>query len=156
VQAWELAAHLTPPPTRVVTFRTGLVVGQGGAFTPLIPLTLLGLGARLGDGRQHWPWVALHDEVAAIRHLLTSSLQGPVNIAGPVTATSGEVTHELARALNRWDPWVVPEFAITALGDAGKDLLLLSENVVPEKLLADGFEFRYETVRQAIGQLVSA
>jgi NAD dependent epimerase/dehydratase family enzyme len=73
-----------------------------------------------------------------------------------VTATSAEVTHELARALDRWDPWVVPELALRALGDAGEDLLLLSENVVPEKLLADGFEFRYETVRQAMTDLVSA
>ena len=153
VEAWEKAAHLAPEGTRVVTFRTGLVVGRGGAFTPLIPLTRLGLGSRFGTGAQNWPWVALRDEAAAIVHLLTSSLEGVVNIAGPTPATSKQVTDALADALGRWHPWVIPEFAVNLLGDAGHDLLLLSENVVPERLLADGFVFRYETVQAAIGEI---
>jgi uncharacterized protein (TIGR01777 family) len=153
VEAWEKAAHLAPEGTRVVTFRTGLVVGRGGAFTPLIPLTRLGLAARFGTGQQNWPWVALRDEAAAIVHLLTSSLEGVVNIAGPTPATSQQVTDALADALGRWHPWVVPEFAVKLLGDAGNDLLLTSENVVSERLLADGFVFRYETVQSAIGEI---
>jgi len=153
VEAWEKAAHLAPEGTRVVTFRTGLVVGRGGAFTPLIPLTRLGLGSRFGTGRQNWPWVALRDEAAAIVHLLTSSLEGVVNIAGPTPATSQQVTDALADALGRWHPWVVPEFAVRLLGDAGHDLLLVSQNVVPERLLADGFVFRYETAQAAIGEI---
>ena len=156
VEAWEIAAGLTPPTTRVVAFRTGLVVGEGGAFTPLLPLTRFGLGARMGSGTQHWPWVALHDEVAAIVHLLTSSLTGVVNIAGPTPATSGEITHSLARALGRWDPWVVPTVAINLLGDAGRDLLLASQKVTPERLLGDGFVFRYETADAAIEALASS
>lgn len=154
VEAWEQAARLTPESTRVVTFRTGVVVGDGGAFTPLIPLTRWGLGARFGSGRQHWPWVALHDEVAAIRHLLTSRLDGVVNIAGPVPATSKQITDALAEALGRWHPWVVPERAIALLGEAGRDLLLLDQQVTPERLLADGFTFRHSTVQTAIAELV--
>jgi uncharacterized protein len=153
VEAWEQAARLTPEGTRVVTFRTGLVVGDGGAFTPLIPLTKLGLAARFGTGRQNWPWVALHDEAAAIVHLLTSGLEGPVNIAGPTPATSQQVTDALATELGRWHPWVVPEAALKLLGDAGHDLLLSSQNVAPERLLADGFTFRYETATAAVAQL---
>lgn len=155
VEAWETAARLAPEPTRVVTFRTGLVVGRGGAFTPLIPLTRFGLAARMGTGRQHWPWVALFDEAAAIRHLLTSSLSGAVNIVGPEPATSAEVTRALAEALGRWHPLVVPEFALRMLGDAGKDLLLSSELVVPERLTADGFEFRYPSLRAAMAALAA-
>jgi len=154
VEAWEQAAHLAPSGTRVVTFRTGLVVGRGGAFTPLIPLTNLGLGARMGSGRQDWPWVALYDEAAAIRHLLTSTLVGAVNIAGPEAATSARVTHALAQALHRWDPFIVPTFALKLLGDAGNDLLLTSEHVIPQKLLADGFVFRYDSVEKAIGAMM--
>ena len=154
VDAWEKAARLVPDGTRVVTFRTGLVVGNGGAFTPLIPLTRLGLAARFGTGLQNWPWVALHDEAAAIVHLLTSSLEGVVNIAGPSPATSGEITDALAEALGRWHPWAVPQRAIELLGDAGRDLLLPSQNVLPERLLADGFEFRYESAGAAIAALV--
>ncbi|CAN5501454.1 TIGR01777 family oxidoreductase [soil metagenome] len=154
VEAWEQAAQLTPSSTRLVMFRTGLVVGRGGAFTPLIPLTKLGLGARFGTGRQVWPWVSLHDEAAAIVHLLTSSLSGVVNIAGPTAATAGEVTATLARGLERWHPFVVPTFALKMLGDAGKDLLLTSEYVVSQKLIADGFTFRDTTIEQAISRMI--
>jgi uncharacterized protein (TIGR01777 family) len=156
VDAWELAARLTPPGTRLVTFRTGLVVGRGGAFTPLVPLTTLGLGARMGSGRQHWPWVSLYDEAAAIRHLLTSELEGVVTIAAPVANTSEDVTRALARALGRWHPLVVPEFAIRMLGDAGEQLLLWDEHVVPTRLLADGFTFRDDTLDKAMAALVAS
>jgi uncharacterized protein (TIGR01777 family) len=150
VEAWEQAARLTPPTTRTVMLRTGVVVGRGGAFTPLLPLTKLGLGARFGPGTQNWPWIALYDEAAAIRHLLTSTLDGVVNLTGPVPATSRDITHSLAQTIGRWDPWVVPTFAIKLLGDAGSDQLLASQLVAPERLLADGFVFRYDTVGAAI------
>lgn len=155
VEAWERAADLTPSTTRLVKFRTGVVVGQGGAFTPLIPLTKLGLGSRFGSGKQHWPWISLHDEAAAIRHLLASKLSGVVNLAGPTPATSEQVTRALAKALGRWHPFVVPEFALKALGDAGNDLLLSSELVEPVALTNDGFEFRHDTVDAAIAAFIS-
>lgn len=155
VEAWEQASRLTPDTTRTVLLRTGVVVGNGGAFTPLIPLTRFGLGARMGSGEQNWPWIALDDEVAAILHLLSSDLDGVVNLTGPTPATSKQVTTALAEAMGRWHPWVVPEFAIRALGDAGEDLLLVSENVVPERLLADGYSFRHPTVHDAVRELAS-
>lgn len=156
VDAWETAARMTPTTTRLVTFRTGLVVGRGGAFTPLIPLTKLGLGARMGSGRQHWPWVSLHDEAAAIRHLLTSDIEGVVTVAAPGGGTAEDVTRALADALGRWHPWVVPEFAIRLLGEAGEQLLLWDEDVTPTRLLADGFTFRDTTLPQAMAALVAS
>jgi len=155
VEAWERAADLTPSTTRLVKFRTGVVVGRGGAFTPLIPLTKLGLGSRFGSGKQHWPWISLYDEAAAIRHLLASNLSGVVNLAGPTPATSEQVTRALAKVLGRWHPFVVPEFALRALGDAGNDLLLSSELVEPVALTNDGFEFRHDTVDAAIAAFIS-
>jgi len=155
VEAWERAADLTPSTTRLVKFRTGVVVGRGGAFTPLIPLTKLGLGSRFGSGKQHWPWISLYDEAAAIRHLLASNLSGVVNLAGPTPATSEQVTRALAKVLGRWHPFVVPEFALKALGDAGNDLLLSSELVEPVALTNDGFEFRHDTVDAAIAAFIS-
>ncbi|MDQ1563787.1 MAG: uncharacterized protein QOI14_738 [Actinomycetota bacterium] len=151
VDRWESAARLETGLTRVVTFRTGVVVGQGGAFTPLLLLTKIGLGARFGTGAQNWPWISLHDEAAAIRHLLTSTLSGPVNLAGPTPATSNDVTSYLARRLHRWYLFAIPRRLITfLLRDAGRDLLLTSEDVAPDLLLADGFTFTHRTVRQAI------
>jgi hypothetical protein len=151
VDAWEHAAHLAPVKTRVVTVRTGVVVGPGGAFTPLVPLTRLGLGTRFGTGGQHWPWISLHDEAAAIRHLLTSGLSGAVNLAGPRPATSDRITHHLAKRLHRPYVLAVPDGIIrAALGDAGVNLLLASQKVIPDRLLDDGFLFEHASVEQAI------
>ncbi len=153
VVAWEQAAQLTPPPTRLVIARTGVVVGRGGAFTPLVPLTTVGLAARFGSGTQNWPWIGLYDEAAALRHLIDSSLDGVVNLAGPTPATSEDVTRSLARALRRWHPWVIPAFVIRLLGDAGQDLLLNSQRVIPDRLAADGFVFRDRTSDEAIDRV---
>ncbi|MDN4615718.1 TIGR01777 family oxidoreductase [Leifsonia sp. F6_8S_P_1B] len=155
VEAWEAAAHLAPETTRVVTLRTGVVVGPGGAMKPLLPIAKLGLAGPIGGGRQYWPWVSLHDEAAAIVHLLTSSLSGPVNVAGPEPATAGEVVAALAHALHRPSAVPVPRFAIElALRDAGREMLLSSQRVVPQRLLDDGFVFRDRTVSEAIQALV--
>lgn len=155
VAAWEEAAGLAPEATRTVFLRTGLVVGRGGAMTPLRLLTAVGAAARIGSGGQHWPWISLYDEAAAIRHLLTSTLRGPVNLAGPTPATSDRVTRALAAAMHRWHLLRLPESLIsTLMGDAGRELLLASQKQVPAKLLADGFRFRHETVEQAIEELV--
>ena len=156
VDAWEQAARLTPATTRLVLARTGVVVGRGGAFTPLLALTRAGLGARFGSGRQFWPWIGLYDEAAALRHLLDSSLDGVVALAGPEPARSAEVTAALADTLRRWHPWVVPAVALRLLGDAGQDLLLSSQRVIPTRLSADGFTFRDTTVEAAIGQAFSS
>lgn len=156
VVAWEAAAGLAPETTRTVLLRTGLVVGDGGAMTPLRLVTSLGAAARIGSGTQYWPWISLYDEAAAIRHLLTSTVSGPVNLAGPTPATSAEFTRELATAMRRWHLFAIPTPVISALmGEAGRELLLASQQQVPAALLADGFRFRHETAAQAIAELVS-
>jgi uncharacterized protein (TIGR01777 family) len=157
VEAWESAAHLAPEKTRVVTVRTGVVVGPGGAMKPLLPMAKLGLAGPIGTGGQHWPWVSLRDEAAAIVHLLSSALAGPVNVVGPTPATADAVLRALASAAHRPYGLPLPEKVITlALQDAGRELLLSSQKVIPDKLLADGFEFRDRTVQDAINRLVAA
>lgn len=157
VEQWESAAMDAPDGVRVATFRTGIVVGKGGAFAPLELLTKFGLAARLGSGDQFWPWISLYDEAAAIRHLLTSSVSGAVNLAGPEPATAVAITRLLATAMGKWHPWVVPAKVIElALGTAGHELLLSSQDVAPEVLVADGFTFRHETVRAAINAVWTA
>lgn len=155
VEAWEQAAQIRPAKTRLVTFRTGLVLGRGGALAPLMALTRLGLGSRLATGGDIWPWISLYDEAAAIRHLLTSKLSGVVNLAGPTPASSDRITSQLSRSMRRWYPFTVPAWAISlALQEAGHELLLSSQKIYPEKLLADGFSFRHETARDAIDALL--
>src|SRR4051794_25743355 len=155
VDAWEAAARLAPTATRVALARTGVVVGRGGALKPLLPLAKAGLAGPLGTGRQHWPWISLHDEAAALVHLLGSTLEGPVNLAGPSPATAGEFVRALAEAVRRPYFLPVPRFAIElALQDAGRQLLLADQQVVPQKLLDDGFEFRDSTVQDAMDRLM--
>lgn len=152
VARWERAAQEAPSSTRTVLLRTAPVYGPGS--TPLLPLRLatsVGLGARIGTGRQHWAWISLRDEVAAIVHLLTSRLDGPVNLAGPTPATSEDLTRRIAEDLHRPHLLFVPERVLDTLaGDFGREMLLASQRVVPAKLLADGFVFTHPTVEDAI------
>lgn len=148
---WEADAMRVSDITRVVTLRSGIVLDVTGVLKPLLLLTRFGLSGPLGGGAQYWPWVSLDDEVAAIVHLLDSSLAGPVNITGPTPATATTLMRHLANRMKRpfWLP--APAFALRlALGDAAKDLLLVNQQPRPERLLADGFTFRHETVEQAI------
>jgi uncharacterized protein (TIGR01777 family) len=151
VTAWEAEARLAPAATRVVMVRTGLVLAKGGALKPLMPIVKLGLGGPLGRGTQTWPWVSLHDEAAAIVHLLTSELDGPVNIAGPAAATANTVIRAVAAALHRPFMVPVPEFVLTlALQDAARQLLLADQRVSSAKLQADGFTFTHRTAAEAV------
>lgn len=155
VKRWEEAAALAPKGTRVVHLRSGVVVARGGGMAPVRVLTGLGLGTRFGSGGQHWPWISLHDEVAAIRHLLISKLAGPVNLVGPVPATSDKVTRGFATALHRWHPFVAPEAPVAALlGEGGRRLLFDSMKVLPTRLETDGFTWRHRTVDEAIAAAV--
>ncbi|MGY4860147.1 TIGR01777 family oxidoreductase [Cryobacterium sp. AP23] len=151
VTAWEAEASLAPASTRVVMLRTGLVLAKGGALKPLMPIVKLGLGGPLGRGSQTWPWVSLHDEAAAIVHLLTSELSGPVNLTGPTPATANDVIKAVAAALRRPFLVPVPEKVLTlALQDAARQLLLADQRVSSAKLQADGFTFTHRTAAEAV------
>lgn len=154
--AWEVAANGAPEGVRVVTLRTGIVVGKGGgALAPLVPLTKAGFGGRLGTGGQFWPWIALEDEVGAIVHLATSpqaeTVSGPVNLAGPGSAVADRITKRVAEDLNRPYLFRIPEFALRLLlQQAADEMLLSSQQMVPTKLLESGYVFRYTRAEDAV------
>jgi uncharacterized protein (TIGR01777 family) len=153
VQQWETEAMRAPSPTRVVLLRTGIVLGSGGALGPIRLLTNLGVSGPLGGGGQHWPWIGLRDEVAAILHLLTSSVAGPVNLVGPGPSTADELMRHLAARMHRPYLLPVPAFALRlALGDAAQDLLLADRRIVPAALLGDGFRFAHATAASAVDE----
>ncbi|MFC5928916.1 TIGR01777 family protein [Cryobacterium melibiosiphilum] len=156
VTAWEREAALAPDGTRVVNLRTGLVIAASGALKPVLPLTKLGLAGPLGAGTQHWPWISLHDEAAAIVHLLGSTLTGPVNLVGPTPATANDVMGALATALNRPFRLAVPERVLTLLlQDAARELLLADQRVSSARLVADGFTFTHRTSTEAVGWMLA-
>jgi uncharacterized protein len=158
VAEWEGAALLAPARTRTVLLRTGIVLALGsGAMQPLTLATRFGLGSTVGHGTQHWPWISLHDEAAAMVHLLTSTLEGPVNLVGPTPATSEEITRRLATDLRRPHVLKLPEAVVgMGMGEMGRELLLPSQKVVPRKLEEDGFVFRHRTSDEAIDAALAA
>jgi uncharacterized protein (TIGR01777 family) len=159
VQDWEAAAEpARAAGIRTVHARTGLVVSrQGGAWGRLFPLFRAGLGGRLGDGRQFWSFIALHDEIAAMRHALdTPSLSGPVNLTAPDPVTNREATAAMGRALHRPTLAAVPAPVLRlALGEFAEDVLG-SQRVRPRRLLESGFTFAFPRIEQAIGAALTA
>lgn len=153
-QDWEAAtAPAEQHGVRVVRVRTGLVLAPaGGLLSRLKPLFSLGLGARLGDGRQYISWISLEDQVRALLFAIgQDGLSGPVNLTGPAPVTNAEFTSELGRALHRPTPLVAPGFAVRALlGEFADEGLLGGQRAIPAALEAAGFEFRHNTVREAL------
>ncbi|MFJ7148081.1 TIGR01777 family oxidoreductase [Streptomyces sp. NPDC100445] len=148
----EAAAPARAAGVRTVFPRTGLVVARdGGAWGRLFPLFRAGLGGRLGDGRQYWSYIALHDEVAAIRHLIdTEGLSGPFNLTAPEPLTNREITAAMSRVLRRPAVFAVPAPALrAALGEMAGDVLG-SQRVVPRRLLESGFRFAFPGIDEAI------
>ncbi|MET9442630.1 TIGR01777 family oxidoreductase [Streptomyces sp. NPDC006610] len=151
--AWEsAAAPAREAGVRTVFARTGLVVArEGGAWGRLFPLFRAGLGGRLGDGRQYWPFISLHDEVAALRHLLDrDDLSGPFNLTAPQPLTNREITAAMARVLRRPALFTVPAPVLRAvLGEMSGDVLG-SQRVLPRRLLESGFVFAFPGIEEAI------
>ncbi|MCX5523614.1 TIGR01777 family oxidoreductase [Streptomyces bobili] len=150
---WEAAADpARAAGVRTAFTRTGLVVARGGgAWGRLFPLFRAGLGGRMGDGRQYWSYIALHDEVAALRHLLDrDDLSGPFNLTAPEPLTNREITAAMGRVLHRPTLFPVPAPVLrTVLGEMAGDVLG-SARVVPKRLLESGFTFAFPGIEDAL------
>ena len=151
---WEGAAD-TASGTRTVKIRTGLVLEPtSGAMGKMLPLFKFGLGGKLGNGKQWWSWITLHDQLKAICYLLEKDIEGPVNLVSPNPATNQEFTAALARALRRPALLPVPGFALRiALGGFSSEILG-SKKVTPKKLIDSGFEFDYPHLAPALAALI--
>lgn len=152
-QEWEDAADpAREAGVRTAFARTGLVVArEGGAWGRLFPLFKAGLGGRLGNGRQFWSFIALHDEIAALRYIVdTPELSGPVNLTAPEPLTNSQVTAAMGRVLRRPTVFAVPAPVIRAvLGEFAHDVVG-SQRVIPRKLLDSGFAFAFPEIDTAI------
>jgi uncharacterized protein (TIGR01777 family) len=117
----------------------------------LAPLFRLGLGARIGPGTQFISWITLTDQVRALRYLLGNpAVEGPVNLTAPDPVTNADFTAALAKALGRPALLRAPAPVIrAALGELSGDLLA-SARVIPRRLLAAGFTFRYADIASAL------
>lgn len=142
---------------RVVSLRIGLVLtGRGGALRQMLPVFRLGLGARIGDGRQWMSWITLGDLVRVVEHVLTDDeLHGPVNATAPQPVRNSEFTRTLARVLRRPVLLAIPAFVLhAALGEMADEMLLTSARVVPERLEQRGFHFEHPALEPALRGLL--
>jgi uncharacterized protein (TIGR01777 family) len=156
---WEAAAEpARAAGIRVVHPRFGVVLSpDGGALQRLLLPFRLGLGGQVGSGRQWMSWIAIHDAVAALRHIMaTETLTGPINVTAPEPVTNREFTGTLARVLRRPAVLPVPATALRLVFGAMADgTLLASTRVLPERLLGSGYGFRDGSLESALRSLLS-
>lgn len=154
---WEAEARKAEAyGVRVALLRTGLVLdADGGALQKMLPAFRLGLGGRIGDGRQFMPWIHREDLVRAVEFLLASeSLAGPFNGSAPHPVTNAEFARTLARHLGRPAALPVPATLLrVALGDMSR-LLLTGADMRPRRLQEAGFTFNYPTLDEALTQIL--
>lgn len=152
---WEAAADLAQN-TRTVKIRTGLVLDPtGGALGKMLPLFRFGLGGKMGNGKQWWSWITLHDLIRAITYILENDISGPVNLTAPNPVTNQEFTSALARALHRPALFPAPAIALKlALGGFSSEILG-SKKVMPLALTEAGYNWDYPHITSALTALVS-
>jgi uncharacterized protein (TIGR01777 family) len=151
VTEWEKALNI--PKVRTVFARFGVVLShKGGALKTMLLPFKLGLGGRIGSGKQFMSWIDLDDVVGAIHHIVNDiTISGPVNVVSPHPIRNEEFTKELGKVLNRPTVLPMPEFAIRLLlGEMGEDLLLSSARVEPKVLLETGYPFLFSNLASAL------
>ena len=157
--AWEAAAEAAESAgIRTVFIRTGIVLAKGGgALQKLLLPFRLGVGGRLGSGRDWWSWISIDDQIRAIRHLIDSEVSGPVNLTAPQPATNAELTKALGKVLRRPTLLPVPRIALELI--LGKELaaalLFTSAQVLPRKLEESGFDFLHRDISTALQSVLA-
>ncbi len=155
---WEKAASpARQAGIRTVLLRIGIALSpRAGALARMLPLFRLGLGGPMGDGGQYMSWIGIDDVIGAIYWAMgCQNLEGPVNLVAPAPVTNAEFTAVLARVLGRRARLRVPAAAIRMLyGQMGREIVLASTRVLPEKLLASGYRFRHPDLEDVLRHLL--
>jgi len=154
VKAWERSADAARDAgLRVCHLRVGVVLTpRGGALHELLTPFRLGLGGRVGDGRQFWSWISHEDVLRAFAAVVSDpGYVGAVNATAPAPVTNAEFTRTLGKVLGRPTLFPLPAAVIKlAFGEMGQALLLDGARILPRKLLAHGFQFQHPTLEAAL------
>jgi len=156
--AWEQAAgEATELGVRVCVMRLGVVLDRGGgALAKMLPAFRLGAGGRLGSGRHWFPWIHREDVAAVAQWLLENAqARGAYNVSAPNPVTNAEFTRALGAALGRPTPLPMPVLALKLLFGEMSELLLVSDRMLPQRLLAAGFGFRYPELGAALEAILA-
>jgi len=154
--AWEKEAVAAEAfGMRVVRVRTGVVLdARGGALQRMLTPFRLGLGGKLGDGKQWFPWIHLADLAAMFQFAVETDASGPLNGAAPISVSNADFTQTLARVLRRPAIFPVPVFALKLLFGEMSEILLASQRVLPAAAEAAGFKFRFPELGGALEDLL--
>jgi len=159
-RAWEGASTVAAAAgIRVVQARLGIVLSRrGGALAKMLLPFRLGVGGKIGDGRQYVGWISLEDAVAALIYAVENdALRGPVNLTSPQPVTNAELTRTLGHVLRRPTLLPLPAFAAKLLlGELAEEGLMASQRVRPKRLLEAGFEFAYPELEGALRHALSS
>ncbi|MCG8586484.1 MAG: TIGR01777 family oxidoreductase [Pirellulales bacterium] len=151
---WEEATQAAADAgIRVVNLRIGVVLSpRGGAIKKMLTPFKLGLGGKVGNGRQYMSWISIDDVIGTIHHaMMNEELSGPVNAVAPGAVSNYDFTKTLGKVLKRPTIFPMPAFAAKmAFGQMADDLLLSSTRVVPAKLVESGYEFRHPQLEGAL------
>jgi uncharacterized protein len=142
---------------RVCITRLGVVLGKnGGALKQMLPPFKMGLGGKIGSGKQYFSWAHIDDVISALSFLVENKNQsGIYNLTAPNPVTNAEFTKALGRQLKRPTLFPMPAFIVKLLfGEMGETLLLKGQRVVPNKLKKTGFKFKYPKINEALGSIV--
>ena len=142
---------------RVVCLRNGVVLGKGGgAMQKMLAPFKLGMGGKMGDGKQWMAWVHIVDAIGLIEFaILSAQLRGPVNVTAPDPATNAEFTRDLAAALHRPAVLPIPKFALHLLFGEMAAMLYASQRVIPQAALRAGYHFRFPALAGALLNIVT-
>lgn len=159
VQKWEGAADEARfAGARVLHFRSGVILTrQGGFLSKIMPVFYLGLGGKLGSGRQYLPWVTLRDVMEIIEFCLQrTDIEGPVNVVAPQEITNRQFTEQLAALLSRPSFMTIPASILKFIfGEMAEEMLLSSIRMKPGVLLKNGYTFQHPTLQTALKSVLS-
>jgi len=155
---WERSAEpAAEKGIRLVKARFGIILDKdGGALAKMLPPFRMGIGGRIGDGKQWMSWIALADVVGALEFVIgNQALSGPINFVAPNPVTNARFTSTLGRILGRPTFLPVPAFgARLAFGEMADALLLSSQRVEPKRLNETGFRFRHSNLNDALSEIL--
>ncbi|HEY6391347.1 MAG TPA: TIGR01777 family oxidoreductase [Bryobacteraceae bacterium] len=153
---WEKSAELAEALViRVVRLRLGVVLGHGGALGKMLPPFRLGVGGRIGSGRQWMSWIHVEDVIRLIQFALENdAMAGPVNATAPNPVTNARFTQELAGALHRPALFPVPKFALKIMFGEMAGVIIASQRALPAAAQRAGFDFQFAELKPALDQIL--
>lgn len=157
VARWEKSSSDLPDSVRKIIFRIGLVIGrEAKTMTNLLPIFKLGLGGKIGSGKQAFPFIHIQDVIQAIIWGLNNKESKDIyNLVSPERISNYQFTKSMAKLLNRPAFFTVPEFALKLIYGEAASLLYRSPEIIPERLLESGFQFHFPEIESALNEILT-